>query len=303
MATWKPALGLATAPSSPPSEVCTANGSQLVGLSVNSLRSRLICDRAQAQRHAADDLRQRIGGDADPGRDRIDVDRRPHDDVAEVVGALERGGDHGQAQRSAAVRAREVDLAGEGDGMRAGARRGRRGADLAARRALRHGLLGGAAVVGVAQFSQGRLRAVGDAAGGSRRGPGGAVTVTVFRFCSPSPRFSCRLKGARLPARVFALPAWTVGENGRGPLGQALPPGPLSTRQVGERVLRGQFVVPGDEFAFHREGAALRRRREQAAFGAEEVHRELGQRRLGQVLEGDRQLTGLRVGDAPSRRA
>src|SRR5262249_7899582 len=41
LATWKPAVGLAVAPSSPARAVCTERGSELVGLTVNPLRSRL----------------------------------------------------------------------------------------------------------------------------------------------------------------------------------------------------------------------------------------------------------------------
>ena len=44
-----------------------------------------------------------------------------------------------------------------------------------------------------------------------------------------------------------------------------------------------------------RVGAALGRGGQEAAFGAEEVQVEIGERALGQVLEGDRQLPGLRI--------
>ena len=67
--------------------------------------------RAEPQRHAFEDLRDRVGDRRHLGGDRVDEDRRADDDVAEVVGPRDRRDDDDEAQRSALVRAREVDLA------------------------------------------------------------------------------------------------------------------------------------------------------------------------------------------------
>ena len=93
MATWKWVAEVAPAPSLPVSRLPIANGSQLVGLRVKPGRSRLIMDRAQPQRDAFEDLRQRVGDVGDLGGDRVDVERRADDDVAEVVGPGDRRGD------------------------------------------------------------------------------------------------------------------------------------------------------------------------------------------------------------------
>ena len=57
--------------------------------------------------------------------------------------------------------------------------------------------------------------------------------------------------------------------------------------------LFGEGFVPGREGAVDRVGLALGRGREQAAFGAEEVQVELGERALRQIREGDGELAGL----------
>ena len=44
------------------------------------------------------------------------MEGRPDDDVAEVIGAGDGGGDHGEGERRALVGAGEVDLAGDVDG-------------------------------------------------------------------------------------------------------------------------------------------------------------------------------------------
>ena len=61
----------------PRSSPSTENGSQLVGLSVKSGRSRLTPDRAGPQRDPFEDLRQRIGDRGHLSGDRVDRDRRP----------------------------------------------------------------------------------------------------------------------------------------------------------------------------------------------------------------------------------
>ena len=78
----------------------------------------------------------------------IDVKRRPDDDVAEVIGARDRRGDHGEAERGALVGAGEVDLAGDVEGVGARPGPGHRGADLGGGRAAGIGLLGEARVAG-----------------------------------------------------------------------------------------------------------------------------------------------------------
>ena len=62
------------------------------------------------------------------------------------------------------------------------------------------------------------------------------------------------------------------------------------------QTLFGNGVVPRREGAFHGVPAALARRREQAALGAEDVEGELLERRLGKVLEGRHELTVDGVG-------
>ena len=125
-------------------------------------------DRAQAQRDAFEDLRQGIGDGGDLGGFGIDVEGDADDDVAEVIGTGDRRGDHGEAQRGALVGAGEVDLAGEVDGVGAGAGAGLSGADLAGRRAARVGLLCEAGVAGVGRGGERCVGAVGDALQGRR---------------------------------------------------------------------------------------------------------------------------------------
>ena len=149
LATWKWSLRLATAPSSPKTSASTEKGSQLVGLRAKFGRLRLIEDRAQAQRDAFEDLGQGIGDGGDLGGFGVDLERGPDDDVAEVIGARDRRGDHREAERGALVGAGEVDLAGDVDGVGAGAGAGDRGADLGGGRAAGLGLLGEAGVARV----------------------------------------------------------------------------------------------------------------------------------------------------------
>ena len=73
-----------------------------------------------------------IGGDL--GGFWIDVKSRSDDDIAEVIGAGDRRGDHRKAERGAFVRAGQVDLARDVDGVGSGACSGNRGADLGGRR-------------------------------------------------------------------------------------------------------------------------------------------------------------------------
>ena len=58
-------------------------------------------DRAQAQRDAFEDLGQGVGDGGDLGGFGVDVERGADDDVAEVIGAGDRRGDHGEAESGA----------------------------------------------------------------------------------------------------------------------------------------------------------------------------------------------------------
>ena len=107
------------------------------------------------------------------------------DDVAEVIGAGDRRGDHGEGERGAFVGAGEVDLAGEIDGVVAGAGAGCGGADLGGGGAARVCLLCEAGVAGVGGGGEGGVGAVGDALQGRREarrggdGEGAEVLVAV----------------------------------------------------------------------------------------------------------------------------
>ena len=81
-------------------------------------------DLAKSQRDPFEDLGQGVGDGGDLSGFRVDVERRPDDDVAEVIGARDRRGDHREAERSAFVGPGEVDPAREIDRMGAGARAG-----------------------------------------------------------------------------------------------------------------------------------------------------------------------------------
>ena len=141
LATWKGEVRFAWAPSSP-----VTCGVDREGVAVGRVEGEVVAvevdqDRAQAQRDAFEDLGQGIGDGGDLGGFGIDVKGRPDDDVAEVIGAGDRRGDHGEAERRALVGAGEVDLAGDVDGVGAGAGAGDRGADLGGGGAARVGLL------------------------------------------------------------------------------------------------------------------------------------------------------------------
>ena len=90
--------------------------------------------------------------------------RGADDDVAEVIAAGDGGGDEDEGERGALVGAGEVDLAGEVEGVGAGAGAGGEFADLAGGGAAGVGLLGEAGV----GFELRRLRS---RPGGSRRRP------------------------------------------------------------------------------------------------------------------------------------
>ena len=163
--------------------------------------------------------------------------------------------------------------------MRSGAGTGDGGADLAGRRAGRRRLLGAARVAGGCELVDRRLRAVGDALQGRREAGRRRDGRAPVRFCSPSLRLSIR-RERRVRRRPCwsATPASSAGANGRAPFGQGVPPGPESIVMKLVDVWVGEGGVPRHEFALDRVGAAVARRREQPALGAEEVQVEFLQR-------------------------
>ncbi len=94
---------------------------------------------AQPQRHAFDDLRQRIADDRDPRGVRGQAQRLPHHHVAEVVGTGDRVDHRDRPERAALVRAGEVQLAAQRQRVAARSGAGRHRADLAAGRARHRG--------------------------------------------------------------------------------------------------------------------------------------------------------------------
>ena len=109
---WRPGTADwsgAVAPWLPKIFACTAKWSQLVGLRVKFLRFEVDHHLAKPQRDAVEDLRQRIRFGGDLGASRVDMERRPDDDVAEVVGPGDRGRDHRKAERRTLVGTGEVD--------------------------------------------------------------------------------------------------------------------------------------------------------------------------------------------------
>ena len=118
-------------------------------------------DRLDAKRHAVEDLGDRVGVDRHLGGLRVEVERRPDDDRAEVEGPGDDRRDQHRRERGALVWAGEVGVpAGvEGVGARAGGRG--QGPDPAGGRAGRGRRLGGAALVG--RCCDRALVAVGDA--------------------------------------------------------------------------------------------------------------------------------------------
>ena len=146
---------------------------------------------AQPQRDAVLELRQGVGGGRDGGGARVDRDRRAHHDVAEVVGAGDRGRDHRKAERRPLVGAGQVDGALERERRRAGAggdRRGPNAARVGATRGRGHRVVAGRDArdhpeqprrlldrelveVLFAVFAAERERELGEGAGCGRGGP------------------------------------------------------------------------------------------------------------------------------------
>ncbi len=91
-------------------------------------------DLAEAEGDALEDLGQRGADGGDLGGFGVDVEAFADDDVAEVIAAGDGGGDEDEAERGALVGAGEVDLAGEVEGVGAGAGAGGEFADVGWRR-------------------------------------------------------------------------------------------------------------------------------------------------------------------------
>ena len=87
LATWKGVERLAAAPSSPWIVALDREGVAVGRVEGEIGAVEVDPDRAQPQRDAVEDLRQRIGDGGDLGVGRVDVERGPDDDVAEVIGA------------------------------------------------------------------------------------------------------------------------------------------------------------------------------------------------------------------------
>ena len=80
-----------------------ASGAQLVGLSMKPERSMLTLTLLQPQRHAADDLRQRIGHDRDVRVGAVDLDRGANERGTEVKRSGHGGHDDREPERRARV--------------------------------------------------------------------------------------------------------------------------------------------------------------------------------------------------------
>ena len=229
-ATWKWVCGAAKAPSDPASA-----GSDGEGIAVGRVEGEVgpvevDQDRAQAQRDAVEDRGQRIGDRGDLGVDRIDVERGPDDDVAEVIGPGDRRGDDREAERRALVGTGEVDLAGQVERVGAGAGAGGRRADPARGGAGGVGALGGPGAAGIRERGERRVGAVGDAA--QRREEAGRrvhrdraevlVAVGAVEF---------EREGAVGPGGLLRVRRRKSGAKARGFAGQGPPFGPERDRK------------------------------------------------------------------------
>ena len=93
------------------------SGLQEVGLRVKLGRVEVHRNRADVERDAVEDLGEGIGDGAPLGADRVDVERGPDHDGAEVKGAGDRRGDDHHAERGGFVGAGEVGVAGGVEGV------------------------------------------------------------------------------------------------------------------------------------------------------------------------------------------
>ena len=215
-------VGLAPPPSSEPAK---ANCEQLVGLSEKFGAVELHRDRADVEQGAAVDVRDRVGDRAHLGGARVDEQRHPHHDRAEVERPGRGGGDRlpGRGGRLCrAPRGRPCRRSGAARGRcrrrcrrgRSGSRRGssrwrprRRRCSPRRRRARPPG-------------SSGRRRA-------SRSGPAAGSTSTPFSSWLPSERAMSMCSGLKAPAPGLAVPAPKPGAKGRSAsvFAQSPPPG------------------------------------------------------------------------------
>src|SRR5262249_38758985 len=117
----------------------------------------------ESQWNAVDDPRQGVRQGRDLGGGRVDADRGPDHDVAEVVRPGDRRSDDREAQGRALVGARQVHLAVEEHRTASCARAGGRGSDLARGGTLRVRRLRRPGVAGAFDFGDGAVRAVRNA--------------------------------------------------------------------------------------------------------------------------------------------
>ena len=121
LATWKCWERLARAPSSPKSLRADRERFAVGRVEGKAGAVEVDHDLAQAQGDAVEDLRQRVGDGGDLGGFGVDLERGADDDVAEVIAAGDGGDDEDEGERGALVGAGEVDLAGQVEGVGAGA--------------------------------------------------------------------------------------------------------------------------------------------------------------------------------------
>ena len=192
-----------TVPWSPIPCESTVNGEQLVGLIVKFGLSMLTwIERIRIGTPPMIEGTVSESG-ADLGGLRIDMERDADHDDAVVVGAGQRRGDGGEAQRRALERTREVHLSDGVEGVAAGPGGDVRGPDLARRRAARTEparlvprFRAAAAIAG--------LRAVGDpaqGAGESRRHPEVEVAEELVAVITVEPQREAREVARRRDAR------------------------------------------------------------------------------------------------------
>ena len=140
-------------------------------------------DLARAEGDALEDLGKGVGDGGDLGGFGVDLQGGAEDDVAEVIATGNGGDDEDEGERGALVGAGEVDLAGEVEGVGAGAGAGGEFAEEAGGGAAGIGLLGEAGVGFEGGGFDRCLRAVGDALkGGGEAGWGGEVEDAEVLF-------------------------------------------------------------------------------------------------------------------------
>ena len=248
-------------PLSPVSVAPTENGSQLVGLRAKSGPVEIEQDRAGAQRDPFEDLRKRVRDRRHLGGGRVDVDRDPDHDVAEVIGARDGRGDDREAQRRAFVWTRRGRPCRRrrGDGCRRRRRPSR----------CRPGWprdMGGPARRGrcsrAGELRERRLGAVGNPFSVARS-PGGVLTLEPGEVLVAvgAGQLEARTGSARRRCcpRVPGLQRGVEG-TGRARAGRAVR-ARVDGEEAGSRSGSGSAASQGTNSAVDRIGAALGRRR------------------------------------------